>query len=154
MLALMFNLSESWGLFSFLVFSSFDSIMADLSRFFFSFVQTNLQLLANCYLRNNQAYCAYHILKGILCRKISPFNLVYAKFAVTSADSVYFGFVFGFWYIFAFLIFFFFSLLLSEGAQMAQSRYLFALSCFRLDFLNEAEAALSPPNEPSAEVGD
>ena len=50
--------------------------------------------------------------------------------------------------------FFFFSLLLSEGAQMAQSRYLFALSCFRLDFLNEAEAALSPPNEPSAEVGD
>lgn len=35
---------------------------------------------------------------------------------------------------------------------MAQSRYLFAISCFRLDFLNEAEAALSPPNEPSAEV--
>lgn len=37
---------------------------------------------------------------------------------------------------------------------MAQSRYLFAISCFRLDFLNEAEAALSPPNEPSAEVVD
>lgn len=37
---------------------------------------------------------------------------------------------------------------------MAQSRYLFAISCFRMDFLNEAEAALSPPNEPSAEVVD
>ncbi|XP_024020675.1 cell division cycle protein 27 homolog B [Morus notabilis] len=63
--------------------------------------ESNLQLLASCYLRNNQAYSAYHILKG---------------------------------------------------AQMAQSRYLFAISCFRMDFLNEAEAALSPPNEPSAEV--
>lgn len=35
---------------------------------------------------------------------------------------------------------------------MAQSRYLFATSCFQLDFLNEAEAALCPANEPSAEV--
>lgn len=26
----------------------------------------NLQLLATCYLRNNQAYVAYHILKGLL----------------------------------------------------------------------------------------
>lgn len=104
-------------------------------------------------MRNNQAYCAYHILKGILCCKISPFNLVCAKFVVTSA--MLFTFV-------SFLAFgtflpashFFPSLLLSEGAQMAQSRYLFALSCFRLDFLNEAEAVLSPPNEPNAEVGD
>lgn len=31
--------------------------------FFFS--QVNLQLLATCYLRNDQAYSAYHILKGI-----------------------------------------------------------------------------------------
>lgn len=35
---------------------------------------------------------------------------------------------------------------------MAQSRYLFATSCFQMDFLNEAEAALCPANEPSAEV--
>ncbi|GAU14085.1 hypothetical protein TSUD_169100 [Trifolium subterraneum] len=35
---------------------------------------------------------------------------------------------------------------------MAQSRYLFAISCFQMDLLNEAEAALCPANEPSAEV--
>ncbi|CAK9149376.1 unnamed protein product [Ilex paraguariensis] len=63
--------------------------------------ETNLQLLAGCYLHNNQAYSAYHLLKG---------------------------------------------------TQMAQSRYLFALSCFQMDLLNEAEAALCPPNEPSTEV--
>ncbi|XP_030489458.2 cell division cycle protein 27 homolog B isoform X1 [Cannabis sativa] len=63
--------------------------------------ETNLQLLASCYLRNSQAYSAYHILKG---------------------------------------------------TQLAQSRYLFAMSCFRMDLLNEAETALCPPNEPSAEV--
>ncbi|KAL2959288.1 hypothetical protein AAZX31_18G259900 [Glycine max] len=63
--------------------------------------ETNLQLLAGCYLQNNQAYCAYHILKG---------------------------------------------------AQMAQSRYLFAISCFQMDLLSEAEAALCPVNEPSVEV--
>uniref|UniRef100_A0A5B6ZD50 Putative CDC27 family protein isoform 1 n=1 Tax=Davidia involucrata TaxID=16924 RepID=A0A5B6ZD50_DAVIN len=63
--------------------------------------ETNLQLLAGCYLQNNQAYSVYHILKG---------------------------------------------------GQMAQSRYLFAISCFQMDLLNEAEAALCPANEPSAEV--
>jgi anaphase-promoting complex subunit 3 len=42
--------------------------------------------------------------------------------------------------------------LLIEGTQMAQSRYLFAISCFQMDLLNEAEAALCPANEPSAEV--
>ncbi|KAK9275053.1 hypothetical protein L1049_022311 [Liquidambar formosana] len=63
--------------------------------------EMNLQLLAGCYLHNNQAYSAYHILKG---------------------------------------------------TQMAQSRYLFAISCFQMDLLNEAEAALCPTNEPSAEV--
>lgn len=35
---------------------------------------------------------------------------------------------------------------------MAQSRYLFALSCFQMDLLNEAESALCPVNEPGAEV--
>ncbi|KAK4747336.1 hypothetical protein SAY87_026373 [Trapa incisa] len=63
--------------------------------------EVNQQLLASCYLQNNQAYCAYHILKG---------------------------------------------------TQMAQSRYLFALSCFKMDLLREAEAALCPANEPSSEV--
>ncbi|XP_058101665.1 cell division cycle protein 27 homolog B isoform X2 [Magnolia sinica] len=63
--------------------------------------ELNLQLLASCYLHNNQAYCAYHILKG---------------------------------------------------TQMAQSRYLFAISCFQMDLLREAEAALCPANEPNAEV--
>ncbi|KHN14476.1 Cell division cycle protein 27 like B [Glycine soja] len=63
--------------------------------------ETNLQLLAKCYLQNNQAYCTYHILKG---------------------------------------------------AQMAQSRYLFAISCFQMGLLSEAEAALCPANEPSVEV--
>lgn len=63
--------------------------------------EVNLQLLANCYLRNSQAYAAYHILKG---------------------------------------------------TQMAQSRYLFALSCFQMHQLNEAEKALSPSNESGLEV--
>ncbi|XP_038984046.1 cell division cycle protein 27 homolog B isoform X2 [Phoenix dactylifera] len=63
--------------------------------------ELNLQLLATCYLRNNQAYCAYHILKG---------------------------------------------------SKMPQSRYLFAMSCFQMNLLREAEAALCPANEPNAEV--
>ncbi|XP_050373541.1 cell division cycle protein 27 homolog B isoform X2 [Argentina anserina] len=63
--------------------------------------ETNLQLLAGCYLHSNQAYAAYHILKG---------------------------------------------------TQVAQSRYLFAMSCYQMNLLHEAEAALSPANEPSAEV--
>ena len=34
------------------------------------FVQTNVQLLATCYLHNNQPYAAYHILKGnIICSR-------------------------------------------------------------------------------------
>ncbi|KAK6941605.1 hypothetical protein RJ641_026982 [Dillenia turbinata] len=63
--------------------------------------EINLQLLARCYLHNNQAYSAYHILKG---------------------------------------------------KQMPQSCYLFAISCFQMDLLIEAEAALCPAHEPSAEV--
>ncbi|XP_058187080.1 cell division cycle protein 27 homolog B-like isoform X2 [Rhododendron vialii] len=63
--------------------------------------ETNLQLLAGCYLHNNQAYAAYHVLKG---------------------------------------------------TQMAQSRYLFAISCFQMDLLSEAEASLSPVTDPTAEV--
>ncbi|XP_022865632.1 cell division cycle protein 27 homolog B-like [Olea europaea var. sylvestris] len=63
--------------------------------------ETNLQLLASCYLQNNQSHCAYYILKG---------------------------------------------------THTAQCRYLFALSCFQMDLLNEAESALRPPNESSAEV--
>ncbi|KAJ1380807.1 Tetratricopeptide-like helical domain superfamily [Sesbania bispinosa] len=35
---------------------------------------------------------------------------------------------------------------------MPQSRYLFAISCFHMDLLSEAEAALCPVNEPGAEV--
>ncbi|URD76421.1 Tetratricopeptide repeat [Musa troglodytarum] len=63
--------------------------------------ELNLQLLATCYLLNNQAYCAYQILKG---------------------------------------------------TKMPQSRYLFAISCFRMSLLHEAEAALCLVNEPNAEV--
>ncbi|CDY35917.1 hypothetical protein BRARA_G00104 [Brassica rapa] len=63
--------------------------------------EVNLQLLATSYLQNNQAYSAYHLLKG---------------------------------------------------THMAQSRYLFALSCYQMDLLNEAESALSPLNEPGAEI--
>ncbi|XP_021775798.1 cell division cycle protein 27 homolog B-like isoform X1 [Chenopodium quinoa] len=63
--------------------------------------EVNWQLLANCYLRNNQAYAAYNILKG---------------------------------------------------KRMAQSRYLFAFSCFHMDLLNEAEKALSPANDSGLEV--
>ncbi|XP_057984324.1 cell division cycle protein 27 homolog B [Hevea brasiliensis] len=61
----------------------------------------NLQLLGRCYLNNNQAYRAYHILKG---------------------------------------------------TETAQSRYLFAMSCFQMDLLSEAEAVLLPAREPDAEV--
>ena len=49
------------------------------------------------------------------------------------------------------ILFYFLSLLL-EGTQMAQSRYLFAISCFHMDLLSEAEAALRPADEPGAEV--
>ncbi|KAL3375433.1 hypothetical protein AABB24_006751 [Solanum stoloniferum] len=63
--------------------------------------ETNMQLLVGCYLHNQQAYAAYHLLKG---------------------------------------------------TSMAQSRYLFALSCFQMDLLTEAETTLCPPNEPTAEV--
>ncbi|KAJ4888898.1 Cell division cycle protein 27-like protein B [Raphanus sativus] len=63
--------------------------------------EVNLQLLATSYLQNNQAYSAYHLLKG---------------------------------------------------TQMAQSRYLFALSCYQMDLLNEAESSLCPVNEPGAEI--
>ncbi|XP_078161515.1 CDC27 family protein isoform X2 [Carex rostrata] len=63
--------------------------------------EINQQLLATCYLQNNQAYAAYNILKGL---------------------------------------------------KMPQSRYLFALSCYRMDLVKEAEAALCPPNEPNSEV--
>ncbi|CAA7408019.1 unnamed protein product [Spirodela intermedia] len=63
--------------------------------------EVNLQLLATCYLRNNQAYCAYHILKG---------------------------------------------------RKMPQSRYLFAIACFEMNLLREAEAALCPINERNTEV--
>ena len=37
---------------------------------------------------------------------------------------------------------------------MAQSRYLFAISCFQMDLLNEAETALCPAHEPGGEVLD
>ncbi|XP_022749853.1 cell division cycle protein 27 homolog B-like isoform X2 [Durio zibethinus] len=63
--------------------------------------EVNLQLLAACYLQNNQAYSAYCILKG---------------------------------------------------KQTAQSRYLFAISCFQMDLLNEAETALCPAHEPGGEI--
>ncbi|XP_022731116.1 cell division cycle protein 27 homolog B-like isoform X2 [Durio zibethinus] len=63
--------------------------------------EVNLRLLAACYLQNNQAYSAYHILKG---------------------------------------------------TQTAQSRYLFAISCFQMDLLSEAETALCPANEPGGEI--
>lgn len=41
---------------------------------------------------------------------------------------------------------------LCEGKQMALSRYLFALSCFQMNLLREAEAALCPANEAHSEV--
>ncbi|XVF74517.1 hypothetical protein PTKIN_Ptkin13bG0116800 [Pterospermum kingtungense] len=63
--------------------------------------EVNLQLLARCYLNNNQPFSAYHILKGM---------------------------------------------------QMAQSRYLFAISCLEMDLFSEAEAALLPIDELCAEV--
>ncbi|KAE8674358.1 Cell division cycle protein 27-like protein B [Hibiscus syriacus] len=63
--------------------------------------EVNLQLLAACYLQNNQAYSAYHILKGM---------------------------------------------------QTTQSRYLFAMSCFQMDLLNEAETAICSANEPGGVV--
>ncbi|XP_062229283.1 cell division cycle protein 27 homolog B-like isoform X2 [Phragmites australis] len=63
--------------------------------------ETNVQLLATCYLHNNQPYAAYHILKG---------------------------------------------------KKLPESRYLFALSCFRMNLLREAEETLCPVNEPNVEV--
>lgn len=42
--------------------------------------------------------------------------------------------------------------LINEGTQQPESRYLFAMACFQMDLLNEAETALCPASEPSAEV--
>ncbi|KAG5632647.1 hypothetical protein H5410_004364, partial [Solanum commersonii] len=42
----------------------------------------------------------------------------------------------------------------ASRTSMAQSCYLFALSCFQMDHLTEAETALFPPNEPTAEVSN
>lgn len=59
-------------------------------------------------------------------------------------------FLFSFLFLNKFLIMWFYSYV-NEGTQMAQSRYLFAISCFQMDLLNEAEAALCPPaNDPNA----
>ncbi|KAL3694343.1 hypothetical protein R1sor_007994 [Riccia sorocarpa] len=63
--------------------------------------EVNLHLLATCYFRNNQAYRAYHVLKG---------------------------------------------------SKSAQCRYLFALACFQMDSMVEAEAALLYPNGTGNEV--
>ncbi|KAF6161640.1 hypothetical protein GIB67_017278 [Kingdonia uniflora] len=63
--------------------------------------ELNMQLLASCYLHSNQAYCAYHILKG---------------------------------------------------TRMTQSRYLFAMACFQMDLLGEAEAALCSTSDNSSEI--
>ncbi|XP_042445719.1 cell division cycle protein 27 homolog B-like isoform X1 [Zingiber officinale] len=41
-----------------------------------------------------------------------------------------------------------------KGTSMPHSRYLFAMSCFQMNLLQEAEAALCPANEPNAEVPD
>lgn len=62
------------------------------------------------------------------------FNYIVSTFKDNSFDLVIFLFVF------------------CEGTQMAQSRYLFAFSCFHMDLLNEAEKALSPANESGLEV--
>ncbi|XP_074576933.1 cell division cycle protein 27 homolog B-like [Curcuma longa] len=41
-----------------------------------------------------------------------------------------------------------------KGTSMPHSRYLFAMSCFQMNLLQEAETALCPANEPNAEVPD
>ncbi|XP_042446956.1 cell division cycle protein 27 homolog B-like [Zingiber officinale] len=41
-----------------------------------------------------------------------------------------------------------------KGTSMPHSRYLFAMSCFQMNLLQEAEAALCPANEPNVEVPD
>jgi len=49
------------------------------------------------------------------------------------------------------LMLFSFLYIIDEGTRMPQSRYLFALSCFRMNLLREGEIALCPA-EPSSEV--
>jgi hypothetical protein len=39
-------------------------------------MRTNLQLLAVCYLQNNQAYSTYHILKGSMHLRVFSFQIV------------------------------------------------------------------------------
>lgn len=43
-------------------------------------------------------------------------------------------------------------LLYSEGKKLPESRYLFAMSCVRMNLLREAEDTLCPVNEPNIEV--
>lgn len=124
-------------------------------------LQTNLQLLARCYLQNNQAYSAYHILKGniqwIFHGTICPFWWL-ATILVTSNHWFSYWDLSFFWLqlthisVACLCIFLLLCPLLLEGTQKDQSRYLYAVSCFQMDLLNEAEAALCPSNEPNAAV--
>jgi len=45
-----------------------------------------------------------------------------------------------------------FYIIINEGTRMPQSRYMFALSCFQMNLLREAETALCPASEPNSEV--
>jgi anaphase-promoting complex subunit 3 len=98
-----------------------------------SSAQTNVQLLATCYLHNNQPYAAYHVLKG-------KFGWLYARHVT---HILYKGSLDGLWILF---------LMLYEGKKLPESRYLFATSCFRMNLLREAEEILCPVNEPNMEV--
>ena len=139
------------------------------------FVQTNVQLLATCYLHNNQPYAAYHILKG---NRICPpyyHSAVHAHYCVVMSlwfdclgiltIGIYFpscGDIsyFAFWTIFLLLCWressvddlWILFLLYYEGKKLPESRYLFAMSCFRMNLLHEAEDTLCPVNEPNIEV--
>ena len=135
------------------------------------FVQTNVQLLATCYLHNNQPYAAYHILKGnIICSRyyhpavpghycvvmslrFESKQLEYIVHFVGIFLILHFGLFFSF-YIgvkVVWMIYGFFSTV-NEGKKLPESRYLFAMSCFRMNLLREAEDTLCPVNEPNIEV--
>lgn len=93
--------------------------------------EANVYLLAACYHRSQQTHRAYHLLKGKIFFDAS---FVLSSSIPTDAANLIE------------------SLSIDRhctGLQGPQSRYLFALCCFHLGKLTEAEAALLPDNDSS-----
>lgn len=133
----------------------------------FCWLQNNLLLLATCYFRRNQAHRAYHVLKGmshflllksssiqndlarVACCLCICFGLQYVstKSAFSKVQMIKLRTILLFCNSLIGVVFVYF-----VGAKSTQCRYLFALACFEMDSMGEAEAALLSCVESGSEV--